>query len=102
MFKWLRSFFYSDDPEVRLADGLSEYDAAQYHEILANSGIMSVWKDMSPFAASPSVWPTMNPTGFAIWVKESDVEPAIGVLGHLITRYLTDEAREVRERSRAS
>ena len=94
--KWLHSFFYSDDPDVKLADGLNEFDAAQYEELLANSGVIAMKKNMS--AIYDRTWRPVLPTNdFALWVKQSDVEAACQILGHLLNRYETDEARQVRQ-----
>lgn len=100
MFKWLRNFFYSGDPDIKLAGGMNELDAAQYQELLANSGIMSMAKDASALAINRYVWPTAAVNAYGLWVKQSDVEAACQVLGHLLTRYETDETREVRQQLR--
>ncbi len=100
LFSWLDRFFYSDDPDVKLAGGLSEFDAAQYEELLRNNGIMSMAKDASALAINRYVWPVAAANGFALWVKQSDVEAACQVLGHLLSRYETEQAREVRRGAR--
>ena len=100
VFKWLHRFFYSDDPDVRFADGLSEFDAAQYHELLVNSGIMSMAKNMNALHGNyggPVTWAN----DYALFVKQSDVEASYDVLGHLLARFETQEAREVRRQLRA-
>jgi hypothetical protein len=99
VLKWLRHWFYSDDPDVKLAEGLSEYDAAQYREILANSGIVSMAKNMNALYGN---YGGTAPFGndYSLWVRESNVERACQVLGHLVSRYLTDEARAVQQRVR--
>lgn len=85
---------------MKLADGLNEFDAAQYEELLANSGIIAMKKNMS--AIYDRTWRPVLPTNdFALWVKESDVEAAFQVLGHLLNRYETAEAHEVRQKLRA-
>jgi hypothetical protein len=99
VLKWLRSFFYSDDPDVKLAEGMSEYDAAQYREILANNGIMSMAKNVNALYGNYGGIATLG-NDYTLWVRESDVEAACQVLGHLATRFLTPEARAVRRRLR--
>lgn len=95
MLKWLRRFFYSDDPDVKLAEGMSEYDAAQFRELLANSGIASMAKNVNALYGNyGGVAPFGN--DYTLWVRQSDVEAACQVLGHLVTRYLTREARQIR------
>jgi len=92
----LRRFFYSDDETVKLADGLSEFDAAQYDELLRNSGIVAMRKNMSGLAAYGVAYPTLSSGYYALFVKQSDLDAASRVLGHLLERYETEEAREVR------
>ena len=92
----LRRFFYSDDETVKLADGLSEFDAAQYQELLANSGITAMKKNMGVWAGRFGGAISFATNEHALFVKQSNVEQARQVLGHLLERYETEEAREVR------
>ncbi len=100
MFKWLHDFFYSGDPDVKLADGLSEFEAAQYEELLRNSGIMSMAKNMDALFGRFGQASTFATNSYALYVKQSDVEAASESLGHLLERYETEEAREVRRNTR--
>jgi hypothetical protein len=80
---WLRKFFYSDDPDVKIADGLSEFDAAMYQELLDNMGIVSMKKNM--LAIYDRYWRPMLPAGhFALYVKQSDVDGAMETIGDLL------------------
>ena len=96
---WLHKFFYSDDPDVRLAGGLSEVDAGQYQELLANNGIMSMTKSMNSWAGRYGGAASLT-SEHGLWVKQSDVEAAFQVLEHLLDRYETEDAHEVRQQLR--
>jgi hypothetical protein len=74
--RWLRRFLYSDDPDVKVADGLSEFDAGIAEELLRNNGIIAMKKNM--LAIYDRYWRPMLPGGhnFALWVKRSDLERA--------------------------
>ncbi|OGO50579.1 MAG: hypothetical protein A2148_04850 [Chloroflexi bacterium RBG_16_68_14] len=99
--RWLRRFFYSDDEVVKLADGLSEFDAGIAEELLANEGIIAMKKNME--AVYDRYWRPMLPSAdnFALFVKQSDVKRAIEVLElALDPRQLRRRARERRFRRR--
>jgi hypothetical protein len=100
MFKWLHDFFYSADEIVKLADGLDEFGAAQYQEMLANSGIVAMKKNMDALSARFGQASTFATNSYALFVKQSEVEAASEALGRLLERYETDEAREVKQRKR--
>ena len=78
MFKWLHSFFYSDDETVRLASGLLEPEAEMWHEILSNEGVQSYTKILDPISLSDGRATGLN---VGIFVKQSDLERARRVLG---------------------
>jgi hypothetical protein len=85
MFKWLRRFFYSDDEIVKLADGLGEVEGEQFEEMLRNEGIIAMRKNMSALAAYRGVWPIAGgEAGYALFVKQSDVDRAIEILGPML------------------
>jgi hypothetical protein len=96
MRDWLRRFFYSDDEVVKFADGLSEFDAGQFQEILANGGVVAMKKNMS--ALYDRYWRPMLffSNHFALFVKRSDVERARELLGPMINRYETRASRRLR------
>ena len=83
MLRWLRNFFRDPDPIVRVADGLTEYDAAIYEELLANNGVLAMRKSM--LAIYDRFWrPTLPVPHFTLWVKRSDLKQARGVLADLL------------------
>ena len=47
MMDWLRRFFYSDDPEVKVAAALSELEAKMWQEMLANNQIPAAVKNIT-------------------------------------------------------
>jgi hypothetical protein len=78
--RWLRSLFYSDDPDVKIADGLSEFDAGIGEELLRNRGIIAMKKNMSAYY--DRLWRPHVPWDrqFALWVKQSDADAAREIL----------------------
>ena len=74
---WLRRFLYSDDPEVKLASGLSELEAKMWQELLAKNGIHTLAKSAN-FLSAYQVAPM--PNDYDIWVKQSDLERAREIL----------------------
>ena len=76
---WLRRFFYSDDPEVKVSAGLSEPEALMFQELLANSGIPAMIKNRN-FLSVTKEFGSM-PGDFTLFVKQSDLERAREVLG---------------------
>ncbi len=98
---WLRRFFYSDDEIVKLADGLSEFEAPMYQEMLAKNGVVAMKKNME--AAYDRYWRPMlfTANNFALYVKQSDVGRAIEILGPLLGHgKLAQEAAESRRQLR--
>lgn len=81
MMRWLRSFFYSDDPIVKIAAGLSQPIAEMLRELLKNEAIPAFNKNMR-FLSVTYGWSTGNE--FDIWVRQSDLERAQGILEPLI------------------
>ena len=79
MMRWLRRFFYSDDPIVKVASGLLEPEAEMWREILENEGVRAFSKVMDPLARSSATG-----TNTALFVKQSDLERAREVLGLLL------------------
>ncbi len=98
---WLHKFFYSDDEIVKLADGLSEFDAPMYQEMLAKNGVVAMKKNME--AIYDRYWRPVLFTGnnFALYVKQSDVDRAVAILGPLLGHgKLAREAAETRREQR--
>ena len=81
MMRWLRSFFYSDDPIVKVATGLLEPEAEMWREILEQEGVPAFSKIMDPVASSEG---RATSTNTALFVKQSDLERAREVLGSLL------------------
>ena len=80
MMRWLRGFFSSGDPIVKLCGALSEPDAFMRKELLENNGVASMAKNMAWDAA----YGVTLPFGFDLFVKQSDVERATEILGPLM------------------
>ncbi len=97
MFAWLRRFFYSDDPDVKLAAGMSEPEAMMMAELLENNGIMSFSKNTQWIGVAYGM---SLPNAFDVWVRQSDLERAQQVLGSLLEGYEPDESRGARRRQR--
>ena len=78
--RWLRRFFYSDDPDVKVADGLSEFDAGISEELLRNNGIIAMKKNVSAYY--DRLWRPFFPWArqFALSVKRSDLPRARRIL----------------------
>ena len=80
MMDWLRRFFYSDDPIVKVVGGLLEPEAKMWREMLENEGVPAHTKIMDPVAISDG---GAMGTNTAIFVKQSDLEPARELLAPL-------------------
>jgi hypothetical protein len=80
MFRWLHRFFYSDNPDVKLVAGVSQPEAEAWRELLANNGIPSMLKDMTPISTSIGGEIPSGPNNFDMWVRQSDFERAREVL----------------------
>jgi len=81
MMRWLRGFFYSDDPQIKVAAGLSEPMGEMLRELLKNEGIPAFIKNMR-FLSVTYGWSSGNE--FDIWVRQRDLERARGILEPLI------------------
>jgi hypothetical protein len=80
--RWLRRFFYSSDPEAKVAAGMSEPEARMLHELLANSGIPAMIRNMNFLSATYQAGSL--PFDFDMWVKRSDLERALDILAPLL------------------
>ena len=81
--RWLRRFFYSDDPIVKAVTGLLEPEAEMWRDMLEQEGIPSFTKTLDPIAISEG---RATGTNVAIFVKQSDLERAEEVLAPLRER----------------
>ena len=79
--RWLRRFLYSDDPEVKLASGLSEPEAKMWQELLAKNGIRAMVRNMDVLSVAYGASPSNN---FDMWVKQSDLERARETLAPMV------------------
>ncbi len=79
--RWLRGFFSSDDPIVKFVGALNETEARMRRELLEREGVPAMVRnvagDTSAYGAAPLY-------GFALFVKQSDVERAEEILGPLM------------------
>ncbi len=79
--RWLKRFFSSDDPIVKLLSALNETEARMRRELLEREGlpamVRNVAGDTSAYGAAPLY-------GFALFVKQSDAERAAEILGPLM------------------
>ena len=80
VFGFLKRFFASDDPIVKLSGGLSEPDALMQRELLDNSGVPAMVKNAGVDAA----YGASSMVGFDLYVKESDVDRAREILGPMM------------------
>lgn len=83
MMRWLRGFFYSDDPIVKVASGLLEPEAEMWRDILQQEGVPAFAKVMDPVARSEG---SATGTNTALFVKRSDLERAREILAALSKR----------------
>ena len=82
--RWLRRFFSSADPIVKLVAALGEPEAEMWRGLLANNEIVAMVKYMGALGGS-----TQRPgftNDFDLFVKQSDLERAREVLGPLLSR----------------
>ena len=84
MLRWLRRFFYSDDPEVKVVAALSELEAKMWHEMLANNGVPAAAKNITGGHWARYGSPTTFGNHYDLFVKESDLERARELLAPLL------------------
>ena len=84
MMDWLRRFFYSGDPEVKVVAALSELEAKMWQEMLANNGIAAAAKNITGGVWSQYGAPTSLGNHYDLFVKESDLERARELLAPLL------------------
>jgi hypothetical protein len=93
MLSWLRRFFYSDDPDTKLAAGMSEPEAMMMCELLENNGIMSFSKNTQWIGVAYGM---SLPNAYDVWVRQSDFERSRAVLGTLLEGHEPDEGHGTR------
>ena len=80
--RWLRSFFQSPDPIVKVAAGVSEPESGMLTELLENEGIAAYAKNMNAMSAMQYAGSLAN--DFDIFVKRSDADRAREILRPLL------------------
>ena len=75
---WLRRFFYSDDPIVKVAAGLPEAEAVMLRDILEEQEIAAFTKNMNFLTVIYEAGALGN--GYDLFVKQSDFERAREIL----------------------
>ncbi|MGB2694122.1 MAG: hypothetical protein WBD55_02915 [Dehalococcoidia bacterium] len=81
----LRRFFYSDDPILKVAAGLSEPEAEMWRELLQNNGVQAMTKNMGGGLAYNWGRATTFANDYDIFVKRSDVGRARDLLTPLLS-----------------
>ena len=84
MLRWLHRFFYSDDPEVKVAAALSEPEAKMWQEMLANKQIPSAVKNITGGIWGQYGTPSSLAIDYDLFVKESDLAQARDLLAPLL------------------
>ena len=75
--RWLRRFFYSDDPVVKLVGALSEPEAEMWRELLAEDGLIAMVKYTGALGGYGYRGGTRD---FDLFVKQSDLARARQIL----------------------
>jgi hypothetical protein len=81
--RWLRPFFQSRDPIVKVAAGLSEPEAKMLRELLENNGAPPMLKNMNPHTVMYQ-WGASSPNDYDLFVKRSDLTRARAILGPML------------------
>ena len=76
--RWLRRFFSSGDPVVKLAAALSETEAQISRDILEDNGIPAMVKNMNFLTVTHETGSFGN--DHDLFVKQSDLERALELL----------------------
>ena len=82
MMRWLRRFFESDDPIVKLVGALSEPEAEMWRELLAEGGIVTMVKYAG--ALGGYGYRGGGTIDFELFVKQSDMERAREILAPML------------------
>ncbi|MCH7488537.1 MAG: DUF2007 domain-containing protein [Chloroflexi bacterium] len=77
--RWLRKFFYSDDPVVKVRAALSESEALLLREVLEDSGVPVMSKNMNFLTVTHETGSFGN--DYDLFVKQSDLARAEEILG---------------------
>ncbi len=82
--RWLRRFFSSDDPIVKLAAALSETEAQLSRDILEDNGIPAMVKNMNFLTVTHEAGSFGN--DHDLFVKQSDLQRARELLSPMRER----------------
>ena len=82
MMRWLRRFFESDDPIVKVAAGLPEAEAVMLKDILEEQEIAAYTKNMSALTVIYEAGSIGN--DFDLFIKRSDLERARETLAPML------------------
>ena len=93
--RWLRRFFYSGDPNVKVAAGMSEPEAKMLRELLQNNGIPAMIRNMTILSET---YGSALGNDYDMWVKQSDLERAREILAPLLRPDQLVEQHEGRSR----
>ena len=72
--RWLREFFSSGDPIVKLAGALSETEAQMLRDILQDNGVPAMVKNMNFLTVAHEAGSLGN--DYDLFVRQSDLERA--------------------------
>ena len=76
--RWLRKFFYSEDPTVKVRAALSESEALLLREMLEDSGVPAMSKNMNFLTVTHEAGSFGN--DYDLFVKRSDLAQAEEIL----------------------
>lgn len=95
MMRWLRRFFYSDDPIVKVAAAMNKPEAEMWREMLENDGIPSMVKNITGGYLYEYGNATLMRPDFDLFVKQSDLERAREALGRMLEGHEPADAERV-------
>ena len=91
VFGWLRRFFYSDDPEIKIAGGLAEHQANIVLELLRNDGISAVTKNMDFLSVA---YGASMGNEYDLWVKASEETRAREIVAEVSEDHLIEPNKD--------
>ena len=72
--RWLRKFFYSDDPTVKVRAALTESDVLLLRDVLEESDVPAMFKNMNVLTVTHEAGSFGS--DYDLFVKQSDLERA--------------------------
>ena len=76
--RWLRNFFYSEDPTVKVRAALSESEALLLRDVLEDSDVPAMFKNMNVLTVTHEAG--SFGTDYDLFVKQSDLARAEEIL----------------------